>query len=123
VASEKLCPEGWHVPSDSEWSSLVDFIGGMNTAGTKLREVGNTHWTSSESMATNEYGFTAIPGGVRFSKGMFAEIGGYAYWWTSTKDTMITDWAHYWCIPYGDSTIRRKIREFSNGFSVRCVKD
>ncbi len=103
AASEKLCPAGWHVPSDSEWSSLVSFIGGMNTAGTKLREISDTHWGMSESKATNEFGFTAIPGGVRFSSGMFAEIGGYAYWWSSTEDTVITDWSRYW--------------------SIRCVKD
>jgi uncharacterized protein (TIGR02145 family) len=123
VASEKLCPEGWHVPSDSEWSSFIEFIGGMNSAGKKLREVGLTHWTSSESKATNEFGFTAIPGGYRSESGSYWDIGSYAYWWTSTEDTVLTDWAIYWHIPYGDSTIRKKIREFRNGFSVRCVKD
>ena len=60
VETGKLCPTGWHVPSDAEWFTLIDFLGGESVAGGKLKEIGNTHWNSPNTGATDEYGFTAI---------------------------------------------------------------
>ncbi|MBI5010148.1 MAG: fibrobacter succinogenes major paralogous domain-containing protein, partial [Bacteroidia bacterium] len=63
VNTGKLCPIGWHVPSDDEWTLLTTFRGGYSVAGGKLKETGTLHWTSPNTGATNETGFTALPGG------------------------------------------------------------
>src|SRR5574344_54019 len=72
-----VCPTGWHVPSDAEWTELTDYLGGASVAGGKLTETGTTHWNSPNTGATNETGFTALPGGYRFSNGAFNGIGLY----------------------------------------------
>ena len=87
VASGKLCPTGWHVPSDTEINTLVSFLGGASVAGGKLKESGTTHWQSPNTSATNEYGFTALPVGKRETVvygmgggfGSMAQIGWHWY--------------------------------------------
>jgi uncharacterized protein (TIGR02145 family) len=76
----KICPEGWHVPAEGEWASLISYLGGDNVAGGKLKETGTTHWNSPNAGATNESGFTALPGGDRentFSN----ETGSGCFFW------------------------------------------
>ena len=85
VNTGKLCPSGWHVPSDNEWTVFVDFLGGMDAANAKIRESGTTHWQSIASDATNISGFTALPGGTRFSDGQFNGFGILMYFWSSTE--------------------------------------
>ncbi len=65
VSTGILCPSGWHVPSDAEWTVLSDYLGGESVAGGKLKEAGTTHWYTPNAGATNETGFTALPGGIR----------------------------------------------------------
>jgi len=72
-----VCPIGWHVPTDAEWTTLSIFLGGDNVAGGKLKETGTTHWTTPNIEATNETDFTALPGGSRSNSGAFGYIGGY----------------------------------------------
>ena len=82
-----ICPNGWHIPSKSEWDYLIKYLGGREIAGGKLKEAGNGHWSFPNTGATNESGFTALPGG-----GVFMEkyddniVGKRAYFYTSTTD-------------------------------------
>ena len=80
---KNLCPIGWHVPSVTEWTALTDYLGGTSVAAGKLRETGTAHWRSSMAVATNETGFTALPGGQRHETGFFTGSGRGGYWWTN----------------------------------------
>ena len=62
--AQRVCPTGWHLPTDAEWTTLTDYLGGKNVAGGKLKETGTEHWFSPNTGATNESGFTALPGGI-----------------------------------------------------------
>lgn len=72
--SRNVCPAGWHVPSDAEWTTLTDFLGGEVAAQGKLKEAGTIHWNSPNTGATNESGFTALPGGNRWDNGRFLDV-------------------------------------------------
>ena len=87
-----VCPAGWHLPSDAEWTELTDYLGGTSVAGGKLKETGTTHWTSPNTGATNETGFTALPGGYRGSNGSFGGIGSNGYWWSATENGAASAW-------------------------------
>ena len=116
-----VCPAGWHVPSDAEWTELTDYLG-ETVAGGKLKETGTTHWASPNTGATNETGFTALPGGNRFSSGgTFDGAVWSGYWWSATEPNATSAWArnmgHYY------SNVDRDNYPKYFGFSVRCVKD
>ena len=85
VAAKASVPDGWHLPTDAEWKQLTSYIGGYSYAGGVLKEIGTTHWVSPNSGATNEFGFTALPGGTRYYDGTFKRIGEYGYWWSATE--------------------------------------
>lgn len=122
ISTGKLCPTGWHVSSDNEWITLATFLGGESPAGGKLKETGTSHWLSPNSGATNEYGFTALPGGWRNgSTGSFESITSYGLWWTSTE--LSPPDSYYRKIWYNDDKIYRATTPEKYGMSVRCVKD
>jgi len=121
VSSGKLCPAGWHVPSDEEWNVMVDYLGGKDVAGGKLKEKGLSHWFSPNAGATNESGFTALPGGYRYSIGSFNGIGRFGYWWTSTS--LFETEAVYRSMSNNYPNIDRSSSSKKTGMSVRCVKD
>jgi len=121
VNTGKLCPTGWHVPSDAEWTELTDYLGGTSVAGGKLKETGTTHWASPNTGATNETGFTALPGGYRVSSGSFYYIGNYGYWWSATEYGANSAWYRY--VYYGNSYVNRYYNNKELGFSVRCLRD
>ena len=121
INTGKLCPTGWHVSSDQEWSSLVAYLGGENVAGSKLKETGTTHWTKPNSEATNESGFTALPGGSRYTNGFFFTIKNLGYWWSSIESKSLNGW--YRSMYNRNSAVSRNFYDLTNGFSVRCVKD
>ena len=115
VNTGKLCPTGWHVPSEGEWTSLITYLGGENVAGGKLKETGTIHWFSPNTGATNESGFTALPGGARSSgSSMFFGVGGIGTWWS-------VDFA--WYMVSNTSTVTRFGDAPEDGLSVRCLKD
>lgn len=116
-----LCPDGWHVPADIEWTILADFLDGEIGAGGKLKEAGTTHWDSPNSGATNETGFTALPGGSRHSANGFYYLGSDGYWWTSTESP--GNLAFYRYLFSGDQNMRTYEGGQKDGYSVRCVKD
>ncbi len=121
-----VCPEGWHVPSDSEWLKLIEEIGGYlnmgeranSEAGAKMKETGATYWNEPNTGATNESGFSARAAGGRNKDGTFSGLGEYAAWWSTTPST-------YRHIEYDDPYIYRNYyyRSLIFGFSIRCVKD
>ncbi|QQS52360.1 MAG: fibrobacter succinogenes major paralogous domain-containing protein [Bacteroidota bacterium] len=122
VNTEKLAPEGWHIPSDEEWTTLATYLGGESIAGNKLKEFGTMHWTSPNPGATNETGFTALPGGYRNeTNGAFEGIGLNGIWWSKTE--IDTDYAWYRFIHYNNSDFLRYHYVKEYGLSVRCVKD
>lgn len=114
-----VCPTGWHLPSNAEWTQLTDYLGGTSAAGVKLKEIGTTHWEGSNIGATNETGFTALPSGY-FSNG-FACIGTEGYWWSTTESSSST--AHTRLIQYNQDAVLNIGFGKEIGFSVRCVKD
>ena len=121
TAAMDACPDGWHLPSDAEWTELTDYLGGKSVAGGKLKETGTTHWASPNTGATNETGFTALPGGYRSSYGDFYYIRYYGYWWSSTEGIASYAWNRY--LNFGNSSVNRDYDYRSVGFSVRCVRD
>ena len=116
-----VCPAGWHLPSDAEWTELTDYLGGESVAGGKLKETGTTHWASPNTDATNETGFTALPGGYRFSNGTFDHIGNYGLWWSATESSASNAWLQY--MNYYSSLVSRDYGYEELGLSVRCVRD
>lgn len=121
INTGKLCPTGWHVPSDGEWSTLIDILGGGSVAGGKLKESGTNHWLSPNSAATNSSGFTALPGGYQYAYGSFDDIGVSGNWWSSTEDSNWSAWS--WNVSYNNSGVLRVNYSKNCGFSVRCLRD
>lgn len=121
VKTGKLCPSGWHVPSNDDWATLIDYLGGESAAGHKLNEAGTSHWQSSNAGATNKSGFTALPGGCRSNDGTFSYIGYYGYWWSHNEyDTYSACFINtYYCNGYAYQFHCNK----NCGCSVRCLKD
>lgn len=122
VNNGNLCPVGWHVPDDSEWITLINFLGGIDKASGKLKESGTLHWIYPNTGAVNEYGFTALPGGWRFySDGSYNWINYGGYWWSSTSETTSNAWNINMAYDY--EHIGRDDNDKKYGFSVRCIKD
>jgi uncharacterized protein (TIGR02145 family) len=121
VNTGKLCPEGWHVPSDEEWTTLTDYLGGKSVAGAKLREEGTSHWLSPNTGATNEIGFTALPTGYRSYSGVFSSITKYGFWWSSTEWSSSSSW--YRDVYYGYISVDRSNSNKKSGANIRCLKD
>ena len=121
VNTGKLCPTGWHVPTDAEWTTLTTGLGGESIAGGKLKEPGITHWKYSNPGATNESGFTALPGGQRFYTDSFSLFGIYGFWWSSTEYNAGSAWVFR--LYNNNSILYRNYQGEKNGFSVRCLKD
>ncbi|MFC1731099.1 FISUMP domain-containing protein [candidate division KSB1 bacterium] len=117
-----VCPTGWHVSTNNEWIILSDYFGGDSLAGGKLKENCSTHWKLSNTGATNETGFTALPGGYRnFLYGTFYSIGYYGYWWCDAEDSAGNAWNRG--LYYYDGIVYKGFTNQKYGFSVRCVKD
>ena len=121
VNTGKLCPTGWHVPTDAEWTILTDYLGGESLAGGKLKEAGTSHWASPNTGATNETGFTGLPGGYRLIDGTFNLIGNYGIWWSATETDATNAW--YRILACDNTYLSRLFNNKQLGFSVRCVRD
>ncbi|MBK7629085.1 MAG: fibrobacter succinogenes major paralogous domain-containing protein [Bacteroidales bacterium] len=116
-----VCPVGWHVPTDAQWTTLSTYLGGESIAGGKLKETGTTHWATPNNGATNETGFTALPGGARYGNGLFGGTGTYGDWWSSKEFSVINS---YFINMYNDLIgLYAGNDDKRNGFSVRCLKD
>jgi uncharacterized protein (TIGR02145 family) len=117
--ARNLCPAGWHVPTDAEWTTMDNFLGGVSVAGGKMKAVSGL-WSNPNLGATNESGFSGLPGGSRASNGIFFNIGRYGNWWSSSEISVA---AFSRGLSYDNADSGRSSNYNSNGFSVRCLKD
>jgi uncharacterized protein (TIGR02145 family) len=114
----RICPSGWHVPSEQDWNVLENYLGGSEIAGGKLKSLEN--WNHPNTGATNSSGFGALPGGLRSSYGNFSEIGNYGNWWSSSvfgTNAATHRLFHYYNYTGGNGLHKRC------GLSVRCIRD
>lgn len=125
--SRLLAPTGWHIPSQTEWQTLYNYLGGESVAGSKLKEAGNAHWTDNTD-ATNTSGFTALPGGNRNGDTTFSgiyidyyDLTNWGYFWSSTASTPKKAY-NYW-LSHNFSYIDPRDDLKSYGYSVRCIKN
>ena len=116
-----ICPTGWHLPTDAEWTTLTTFLGGEAVAGGKMKETGTTHWASPNTGATNSSGFTALPGGIKLSNGDFSGLTGNALFWSSSQLGATSAWILG--LSYGNEYVSHYSNLKTDGFSSRCVKD
>lgn len=126
VDSRELCPAGWHIPSNSEWITLTNHLLGTNVAGGKMkmtRTEPNAHprWDSPNTGATNESGFSGLPGGHRDSYGTSSQIGRYGDFWSSTTESPAN--AYVRTLSYSTGGVGEGSYDKNDGYSVRCVKD
>jgi uncharacterized protein (TIGR02145 family) len=119
---KNVCPTGWHIPADIEWIILISYLGGENVAGGKLKEAGTVHWQSPNTGATNESGFTALPGGRRDWYSPFAGIKDNCYWWSSTRE-VAGDRAWHIFLDAGTAGLALQANSKVHGFSARCLRD
>jgi uncharacterized protein (TIGR02145 family) len=122
VNTGKLAPTGWHVPTDSEWTILATYCGGLAVAGGKLKEILTTHWLTPNTGASNDFGFTALPGGQRGGSGGFGQNGTFGKWWSATASPS-TNWSDYFYINSNETNLVPNSDPNTTGYSVRCVKD
>jgi uncharacterized protein (TIGR02145 family) len=114
----KVCPAGWHLPSDDEWTTLIDYLGGKEVAGTKMKS--KTGWERNGN-GTNESSFSGLPGGGSFSYGTFNNFGEYGFWWSATESGTSYAWTRELDDYSGDAI--RGYYDKTFGFSVRCLRD
>jgi uncharacterized protein (TIGR02145 family) len=120
-AAKTACPSGWHLPSSQDWGVLIDFAGGGNTAGKKLKA--RSGWDNNGS-GTDDFGFSALPGGLRDSSGYFGLAGVVGRWWTATEDSDgHDDWAGAQLMDYGHDDVDLGYGDKMRGVSVRCIMD
>ena len=119
--AKHICPSGWHLPSDEEWTILTTYLGGESVAGCRLKETGTTYWHSPNIGATNESGFAAVAAGTRSGNGKSNDIGNFGNFWSSTEGNYFCAWGRY--LDKSDGSVFRSNLDKSNGFSVRCVRD
>jgi len=124
MVARTVCPRGWHLPSRQEWQTLVDFAGGDNAAGMKLK---STSGWNNNGNGTDDYGFSALPGGKRFFYGSFGYASTNGYWWTATEDgtngsyLRILDSGYYGA---DKDEVAEYLEYFKDdAYSVRCVAD
>ena len=119
--AKNACPAGWHFPSDAEWTMLTDAVGGAFTAGTKLK---STSGWGYDGNGTDDYGFSALPGGYGYSRGYFG--AGYdGSWWGDTESVVVDGDTVAWyrnMLDYDSSVVRYRLNT-GYLFSVRCVQN
>jgi len=123
ASAANLCPTGWRVSSDEDWTTLTTTLGGESVSGGKLKEAGTTHWLAPNTGADNSSGFTALPGGYRYRlDGTFADAGKLSYWWTSTEYTYDNTKGYYREMFNDQASIARDGAFKTAGKYVRCIK-
>jgi uncharacterized protein (TIGR02145 family) len=130
VNTGKLCPLGWHVPRNDHLTTLTTFLGGLSEAGGKLKETSTTHWLTPNLGATNETGFTAVPGGLRAAAGSFGNFNSATLFWSSTAQYSTSSYFRNLSFDYNgvyaaytSSGVTYNSFDNNYGFSVRCLQD
>ncbi len=123
VNTSVLCPEGWRVPTNNDWTILTDYLGGLGAASGKMREQGSLHWNGLNEGATNVSQFTALPGGYRsYRDGAFFSIGDNGSWWSSSFRDEMEAWERA-ITNYNTSDVQVVSAHLRYGVSVRCIKN
>ncbi|MDD3711051.1 MAG: FISUMP domain-containing protein [Patescibacteria group bacterium] len=120
VDQVNICPTDWHVPTDAEWTILTTYLGGTTVAGGKMKQTGTTLWTSPNTGATNESGFTALPAGYRNTVGSFSDVANDVYFWSSSVNNPN---AWYRGLSYNSVGVYVSSGSQAYGFPVRCLQD
>ena len=120
-AARTACRVGWHLPSDDEWDQLIDYLGGENDAGGKMKETESNYWKNPNIGATNSSNFSALPGGYRFANGSFDLMGTDAIFWSSSEIDSNTAGRLILRYYYSETSYSYSYEGY--GFSVRCLKD
>jgi uncharacterized protein (TIGR02145 family) len=134
VSAGKLCPSGWHIPTDDDWNEFKSFLGMTpeqiaveyipeTTVGNKIKETGTINWVEENNAATNESGFTALPGGWRTYSGSFADEGEGGGWWSASVDAQHNIVLAHWVAFFTTAIYRSFLSSKNFGENVRCVKD
>ncbi len=119
-----ICPTGWHVPTDAEWTILTTYLGSQSVAGGKMKSIGIGYWRSPNTDATNESGFSALPGGYRQGGGPFDLIKNTAIFWSTTEENYSNAWYPWYReLIYNDGYVYRSNVNKYAGLSVRCLRD
>jgi uncharacterized protein (TIGR02145 family)/uncharacterized repeat protein (TIGR02543 family) len=113
-----ICPSGWHIPSDAEWTTLTDYVGGSSTTGKKLKATSG--WNNNGN-GTDEFGFAALPGGHGYSGGDFSNVGYYGVWWSATESS--ANDAYYRSVSFGIEYVYNLSNNKDLLLSVRCLQD
>jgi uncharacterized protein (TIGR02145 family) len=121
--NKNVCPTGWHVPSDGDWTILTDYLGGDSISGGKMKEVANNLWGNQNTQSTNSSLFTALPSGFRFANSNnFMLLGRNCFWWSSSL-TDQPDFSWVRRIYSSENKLERYKDVIYYGFSIRCLKD
>lgn len=119
VETGKLCPAGWRVPTDDDWTELMDFLGGQSIAGGHLKQAGTSLWKTPNEGATNSSGFTALPAGFRGPTGLFYQNAEVAIWWSSSSEA---NKLPYWITVFSNPFLARNFPVTKvNGMTIRCI--
>jgi len=122
VNTNKLCPTGWHVPTDSEWTVLTDYLAADGHSGAEGKALKATSGWNSGGNGTDDYGFLGLPGGYRNSDGgYFGYVGYDGYWWSSSQYDANSAWTRF--LNDGNVNVYSYYDYKKSGFSVRCLRD
>lgn len=120
---DSICPAGWHIPAQQEWTSLINESGGIKTAGIQWKEASNLYWRNSSNVRNNKSGLTVLPAGSRDSKPSFANLGKYTFFWTSTPSPKMPDSFYNFNIGFMRDQVILESGDPAWSYSIRCVKD
>lgn len=124
VDPRNICPQGWHAPSNEDWTTLINFLGGTVVAGKKMKSTIQAHWLGTNGEATNESGFSALPSGGRASDGNFMLMSYRAPFWSTTESGSGNPWASIAEIFWDNNgTYNFSAENKKYGYCIRCLKD
>jgi uncharacterized protein (TIGR02145 family) len=116
-----ICPSGWHVPTDAEWTTLTTELGGESVAGGKMKSIGTHYWSSQSAGTDNSSGFSALPGGFRLTDGSYNNLIYSAAFWRSTEIDANSAWSSR--LEHNSNDVSRESYQKSRGACIRCIKD
>lgn len=119
--SRGICPTGWRVPTDDDWNTLIEFVGGSVVGGGKLKAPSTIYWSSPNSGASDEFGFYALPGGFRNPDGVFYGLRQSGIWWSATESSASKAWGRF--MHHNEFQVFSDEYSKYFGFSVRCIRN
>jgi len=118
-----ICPQGWHIPAQTEWRALLDASGGIKTAGKDLKESSSQYWQTSKNQGTNESGMTVLPAGSRDSKPEYSNLKKYTNFWSSTPNPQKPGMFTKYNLGFMRDQVIEEAGDPDWGYSIRCIRD